>query len=378
MDVTAGAPEAMQVDTVIIGAGQAGLSTGYHLQRLGRSFVILESNSRVGDTWRKRWDSLRLFTPARFDGLDGMPFPAPAFAFPTKDEMADYLEAYARHFDLPVLTRTRVERVWREGGRFIVSAGGQTFEAANIVIAMSSYQTARVPAFASELAPAIRQLHSLDYRNLEQLSDGPVLIVGAGNSGAEIAIEAARAGRTTYFSGRPTGEIPFRIEGTASRLGLARFVFRFVFHRVLTVDSPIGRRARRSTISKGTPLIRTREKDLAAVGVTRVPRVEGVRAGLPLLADGRTPDVANVVWCTGFHPGLSFIDLPIFDAHGEPRHERGIVKEQPGLFLVGQHFQYSLSSMMIHGVGRDAERIAKAIGARPPSRAHARGVLATA
>jgi putative flavoprotein involved in K+ transport len=378
MDVTAGTPEPMQVETVIIGAGQAGLSTGYHLERLGRSCVILERNRRVGDTWRKRWDSLRLFTPARFDGLDGLRFPAPKNAFPTKDEMADYLEAYARHFDLPVLTGTRVERVWREGARYMVSTGDQLFEADNVVIAMSSYQTGRVPKFASELAPNITQLHSIDYRNLEQLKDGPILVVGAGNSGSEVAIEAARSGRTTYFSGRVTGEIPFRIEGTASKLGLARFVFRFVFHRVLTVDTPMGRSARRKLISMGTPLIRTREKDLTEARVTRVPRVEGVRDGLPLLADGRTLDVSNVVWCTGFNLGLSFIDLPIFDADGEPRHQRGIVTEQPGLFLVGQHFQYSLSSTMIHGVGRDAARIANAIAVRRPSGARVREALATA
>jgi putative flavoprotein involved in K+ transport len=377
MDVRTGAPEPMQVDTVVIGAGQSGLSTGYHLTRLGRSFVILEANDRVGDTWRKRWDSLRLFTPARFDGLDGMPFPAPKNSFPTKDEMADYLERYARHFDLPVLTRTRVDRLWRVGAGFMVAAGDQLFEANNVVIALSSYQTGRVPAFASELAPEIVQLHSVDYRNLGQLRKGPILVVGAGNSGAEIAIEAARAGRMTYFSGRVTGEIPFRIDGTASRLGLAKLVFRLVFHRVLTVDTPIGRKARIKMLSMGAPLIRTREGDLVQAGVKRVPRVEGVRRGQPMLADGRTLDVSNVVWCTGFNPGLSFIDLPIFDAEGEPRHERGIVPEQPGLFFVGQHFLYSLSSTMIHGAGRDAARIAKAIAMRPAP-ARAPGALAMA
>jgi putative flavoprotein involved in K+ transport len=368
MNVTAGAPEPVQVETVIIGAGQAGLSTGYHLARLGRSFVMLESNQRIGDTWRKRWDSLRLFTPARFDGLDGMPFPAPRYSFPTKDEMADYLETYAAHFRLPVRTGVRVDRVWREGERYMVAAGDQLFEAENIVIAMASYQTARVPSFATELSPDITQLHSLDYRNLGQLKAGAVLIVGAGNSGAEIGVEAARSGRQTYFSGRATGQIPFRIEGMPARLGLAPFVFRFVFHRVLTVDTPIGRSARRKIFSMGTPLIRTRERDLAAASAIRVPRVEGVRDGLPLLADGRTLDVANVVWCTGFDLGLSFVALPIFDAGGEPRHERGIVTEQPGVYLVGQHFLYSLSSTMIHGVGRDAERIGKAIARRMGSR----------
>ncbi|MDQ2767791.1 MAG: NAD(P)/FAD-dependent oxidoreductase [Gemmatimonadota bacterium] len=357
--------EPERIETVIIGAGQAGLSTGYHLAKLGRQFVILESNRRVGDTWRKRWDSLRLFTPARYDGLDGMQFPAPKHSFPTKDEMADFLEAYAARFNLPVRTGVRVDRVWREGTRYMVAAGDQLFEADNVVIAMASYQTPRIPSFASALSPDIMQLHSLDYRNLAQFHPGAVLIVGAGNSGAEIAIEAARAGATTYFSGRVTGEIPFRIEGRAARLGLAPFIFRFVFHRVLTVDTPMGRSARRRMLSMGTPLIRTREADLVGAGVTRVPRVDGVRRGLPLLADGRTLDVANVVWCTGFNLGLSFIDLPIFDAAGEPRHDRGIVTEQPGLFLVGQHFLYAMSSTMIHGVGRDAERIANAIAMRP-------------
>jgi putative flavoprotein involved in K+ transport len=364
MDVTAGAPEPVQIETVIIGAGQSGLSTGYHLARLGQSFTILEGNERVGDTWRRRWDSLRLFTPARFDGLDGLPFPAPRHSFPTKDEMADYLEAYAAHFELPVRTGARVDRVWRDGARYMVAAGDRLFEAQNVVIAMASYQTARVPRFASELSPDIVQLHSLDYRNLEQMKPGAILVVGAGNSGAEIAVEAGRGGRQTYFSGRVTGEIPFRIEGTAGRYGLALILFRFVFHRVLTVDTPIGRSARRKVLSMGTPLIRTRERDLAAAGVARVPRVEGTRDGMPLLADGRVLDVANVVWCTGFNLGLSFIDLPIFDETGEPRHERGAVAGEPGVFLVGQHFLYSLSSTMIHGAGRDAKRVATAIATR--------------
>ncbi|MEO8881251.1 MAG: NAD(P)-binding domain-containing protein [Gemmatimonadaceae bacterium] len=359
---SAGTPE--RIETVIIGGGQAGLSAGYHLAQLGRPFVIIEGNARIGDAWRKRWDSLRLFTPARFNGLDGMPFPAPKHSFPTKDEMAGYLEAYAARFQLPVRTGARVERVWREGETLMVSTGGSVIEAENVVIAMASYQAPRIPPFAAELSTEITQLHSLDYRNVAQLRAGGVLIVGAGNSGAEIAIESARGGHATYFSGRVTGQVPFRIEGMASRYGLAPLIFRVVFHRVLTVDTPMGRAARRKTMKLGTPLIRTREQDLAGAGVTRVPRVEGVRDGLPLLADGRALDVTNVVWCTGFNPGLSFVDLPIFDDAGDSRQSRGIVAEQPGLFFVGQHFQYAMSSTMIHGVGRDAKRIATAIAAR--------------
>lgn len=365
-----------RIDTVIIGAGQAGLSTGYHLARLGRRFVILESNERIGDSWRKRWDSLRLFTTARFDGLDGMPFPAPRHSFPTKDEMADFLEAYALHFGLPVHTGVTVDRVWREGGRFMVQAGDSLIEADNVVIAMASYQAARVPEFASALDSKIVQLHSMEYRNSAQLRAGDVLLVGAGNSGAEIAVETARGGHATYLSGRATGQIPFRLESAAGRLALAPFVFRVIFHRVLTVDTSMGRSMRRKMLSKGLPLIRTKESDLAALGVTRVPRVVGARDGLPLLADGSTLDVANIIWCTGYDLGLSWIDLPIFEASGELRHKRGIVVEEPGIFFVGQHFQYSVSSTMIHGVGRDAERIARAIAVRRSAPAEADRMMA--
>src|SRR5688572_12241468 len=188
-------------NTVIIGAGQAGLSVGYHLQRRGVPFVILEANQRIGDSWRQRWDSLRLFTPARYDGLDGMRFPGPDFAFPTKDEMADYLEAYAARFDLPVRTGARVERVSRRGAHFLVQTADATLQAENVVVAMATFQQPKLPAYARELDAGIVQLHSSEYRNAAQLQEGPVLIVGAGNSGAEIAVEVAR-GHRVLMAGR--------------------------------------------------------------------------------------------------------------------------------------------------------------------------------
>src|SRR5262245_53690367 len=166
-----------RVHTIVIGGGQAGLSVGYYLKRQGRPFVILEANQRIGDTWRRRWDSLRLFTPARFDGLVGMPFPAPAYSFPTKDEMGDYLERYAARFDLPVRTGVKVDRLTREGRFYVITAGERRFEAEHVVVAMANYQVPRVPPFAGELDPGIVQLHSFDYRNPGQLREGPVLIV---------------------------------------------------------------------------------------------------------------------------------------------------------------------------------------------------------
>lgn len=341
---------------MIIGGGQAGLSVAYHLAKRGRPFVILEANGRIGDSWRNRWDSLRLFTPACYDGLAGLPFPADDWSFPTKDEMADYLEAYAAHFGLPVRTGVRVERLYKDGERFVVAAGGELFEAENVVVAMADYQSPRVPAFAGELNPSIIQVHSYDYRNPSQLRDGGVLIVGAGNSGAEISLELSRT-HPTWLSGRETGHMPFRIEGIASRLLLAPLALRFVFHRVLTMNTPIGRRARPKILSNGAPLIRVKPGDLTAAGVERVPKVVGTREGLPLLEDGRVLDAANVVWCTGFNPGFSWIDLPVFEAEG-PMHERGVVGSEPGLYFVGLEFLYAMSSVMVHGVGRDAEHIA--------------------
>jgi len=346
--------------TIVIGGGQAGLSVGYFLARQGRSFVILDASPRVGDVWRHRWDSLHLFTPAAFDGLAGMKFPAPAFSFPTKDEMADYLEAYARRFELPVRSGVRVDRLTRTDGRYQIDAGPHRFEADHVVVAMSSYQVPRVPPFAKELRPDILQMHSIEYRSPRQLKPGGVLLVGAGNSGAEIAIDVARE-HQTWVSGRDTGQVPFRIDGLASRLFLMRFLFRIVFHRVLTVGTPLGRRLRRTVFNQGGPLIRVKASHLAAAGVERVSRTTGVQHGLPVLEDGRPLDVANVIWCTGFGNGFSWIDLPIFDDNGEPRHRSGIATGEPGLYFVGLHFLHSFSSTMIHGVARDAKRIADTI-----------------
>ena len=359
--------ETERVQTIVIGGGQAGLSVGYHLSRRGLPFVLLEANDRIGDTWRKRWDSLRLFTPARFDAIPGMRFPAPKYYFPTKDEMADYLESYVARFKLPVRTGVKVDSLSREGTRYVVSAGDLRFEAEHVVVAMANYQSPRVPAFAQELDPAVVQLHSIDYRNLSQLRKGGVLIAGAGNSGSEIALEVARGGHRTWMAGRDTGHLPFRIDGVAGRHLLVPLVLRFLFFRVLTMDTPIGRKLRPQIVSKGGPLIRVKPKDLAAAGVERVPRVTGVKDGLPVLEDGRALDVANVIWCTGFHPGFSWIDLPVFGEDGEPIHERGVVVNEPGLYFVGLHYLYAMSSTMIHGVGRDAEYIAEAIVARARS-----------
>ena len=357
----AGEAEREYVETLVIGGGQAGLAMGYRLSQRDLPYKIVDANERIGDAWRNRWDSLRLFTPNRLNHLPGMPFPGYHWGFPSKNEMADYLASYARKFDLQIETGVRVERLSREGDRFVATSGDRRFEADNVVIAMSSWQRPRVPDFATELDPRIVQLHVAEYKNPGQLQEGDVLVVGAGNSGAEVAIEAARTHKV-LLSGAGTGAIPFRPESVAARV-LMPFIGRVIFHRVLTTGTPIGKKARPKWISTGEPLIRTKPRDLAAAGVERVPRVTGVESGLPQLEDGRSVEVANVVWCTGFHPGFSWIDLPVLGPQ-EPLHRRGIVESEPGLYFIGLKFLYSVSSEQIQGVGRDADYIAGRIAAR--------------
>jgi putative flavoprotein involved in K+ transport len=354
----------IRIHTIVIGGGQAGLSVGYYLKKLGVPFLILDAHDRIGDSWRRRWDSLRLFSPARYCGLPGMKVPGRGDAFLAKDELADYLETYADHFELPIRTGTRVDRVWKKAGKFMVAAGGSTFECDQVVVAMSNYQQPRIPAFAQELDPAVRQLHSHSYRNPAQLKDGDVLVVGAGNSGADIALELADS-HTTWLSGTESGHLPFRIETALCRFFVVRVV-RFVGHHVLSLRTPFGRKARPRMLHRAAPLIRVKPRDLTDRGVKRVPRVAGVSEGRPVLADGQTLNVNNVIWCTGYQPGFSWIDLPVqYDDSDYPMNERGIPSRSPGLYFVGLHFQYSMTSATLTGIGRDAKYIAETIASQP-------------
>jgi len=347
-------------DTVIIGGGQAGLATGYHLAKEGRDFVILDASERVGDSWRGRWDSLRLYSPAGYDGLPGMRFPASKTSYPTTCEMADFLEAYATRFELPVRSRTAVERLSKDGHRYVAMTGDLSFEADNVVVATGVMQKPHVPGFAGELDPRITQLHSNEYRNLSQLAPGRVLVVGASHSGADIAYEAA-ALHDTILSGPDTGQIPASVDTRRGRTGF-RVLF-FLGSHVLTADTPMGRKMRPHIRHGGAPLLRHRRNDLRDAGVERtLARTIGIRDGLPVLDDDRIVDVQNVVWCTGFRPDFSWIDVPFeIGDDGYPVQYRGVVASAPGLYFVGLLFLHSFTSMLIAGTGRDAGRVARHI-----------------
>jgi putative flavoprotein involved in K+ transport len=290
-----------------------------------------------------------------------MPFPAPGWSFPTRDEFVDYLRSYAAHWDLPVHSGMEARRLSYDGERYVVETDGRRFEADNVVVATGFDRLPKIPDFAGRLVPGIVQLHSSEYQDPAQLPDGDVLVVGAGNSGADIALELAASHRV-LLSGRHPGEVPWRIDRRPSRL-LTPMMF-FVFSHVFTVRTPVGRRMRPRVLAHSGPLVRVKSRDLAAAGVQRVPRVAGVRDGRPLLEDGRTPEVTTVVWCTGFRPDIRWIDLPVFDESGEPAQRRGVVETQPGLYFLGGLFQFALASSMIRGVGRDAGYIADHLSAR--------------
>jgi putative flavoprotein involved in K+ transport len=357
---------AQQFDTIVIGAGQAGLAAGHHLARRGKPFVILDAEDRVGGSWLNRWDSLKLFTPSIRDGLPGRPL-AGGFRFPTKDELLDYLERYVAEFELPVRLGVHVDGLFREDSGFRVTAGTQAFDADNVILATGAHRVPSTPSFAGDLLGDIVQLHSVDYRNPGQLAPGSVLLVGAGNTGAEIAMDLAPT-HTVLMAGRKVGEIPIDIRGWQGRLMFP--VLWWVWEHILTERSKPGRKVQAERFEgHGDPWIRQKEKDIQEAGVERTSRITAVVDGRLQNEDGEVLDVANVIWCTGFEKGFSWIDLPGLDSSGRLASERGAVVGQPGLYVLGQEFQYMFNSHTVGGVGKDAAYVVEQLDREPATAA---------
>ena len=334
------------LDVLVIGAGQAGLATAYHLRRRGLRFLVVDAAHELGHSWRSRWDSLRLFTPAQYDGLPGMPFPAPADTHPTKDQVADYLAAYAARFELPVLLDCRVRRLEQADGRYAVHTSQGTLTAHQVVVATGPFQTPVIPGVAAGLDPDVVQLHSSGYRNPTQLPPGPVVVVGAGNSGRQISLELATTGshQVTLAVRTESIELPQRWLGHDLFWWLTK-----VGVITKTADSRMARRMR----AKGDLVIGTYLAQLHGAGVTLRPRLTAATTDGVEFDDGSVQRPAAVVWATGFRPDYSWIDVPDVVVDGHVVHERGRTPAA-GLFFIGLPWQHTRGSALLGFVGDDA------------------------
>ena len=339
------------LDVIVIGAGQAGLAVGHHLAARDASFLLLDAGPEVGHSWRNRWDSLRLFSPAQYDSLPGLPFPAPADSHPSKDDVADYLAAYARHFDLPVRLNSPVLRLHHEDdGSFAVTTPIGVLHAEQVVVATGPFQSPHVPAVAGQLNPSVPQLHSAEYRNPTQVpGGGRVLVVGAANSGLQIAAELADTQSVTVAVGSRPTQLPQRIAGRDLFFWLTRAGF-----FTASADSRIARRLR----ARGDLVIGTRSSGLRRRGVAFRPRLTGFTDRTATFADGSMLEVDAVVWATGYRPDYSWLDVPgVIDATGAVRHTTGVT-EAPGLYFLGLPWQTARGSALLGFVGNDAATLA--------------------
>jgi putative flavoprotein involved in K+ transport len=341
----------MQTEVIVIGGGQAGLAMGYRLAQRGIGFVILDAAQHVGDAWRTRWDSLRLFTPARYSSLPGMPFPGDPDRYPGKDEVAEYLEAYATRFALPVRTGERVLALQRGPEGWIAATATTRYEAPQVVVATGPFQRPAIPGLSRGLPAEVVQIHSASYRNPAQLPTGDVLVVGAGNSGVQIAEELALTHRVHLAVGERMPRLPQRVMGKNLFWWLEKTGVMDV-----SVDSLLGRRMSRTDtlIGKSPRMLRS---------VCLHGRAMEVQGDAVLTADGGHVSPTSVVWATGFRPHFGWIEAPVLDGRGAPVHRRGVTSA-PGLYFLGLSWLYTRGSALIGWVGRDAEHLAPKVEAR--------------
>jgi putative flavoprotein involved in K+ transport len=346
----------LRLDVVVVGGSQAGLAMAWHLARQGLRFVVLEAGPEVGHTWRSRWDSLKLFTPAQYDALPGMAFPAPADTYPTKDPVADYLQAYAAAFDLPIRLNAQVTDLRRVGDDFEVRTADATYRARQVVVATGPFQVPFIPPPAAKLDPSVTQLHSAAYHNPHALPEGPVLVVGGGNSGFQIAEELAATRTVDLSIATRYPMLPQRRAGRdlfwwLTRLGVMR----------VTAGSRLGRRVQ----ARGEFIIGTNRKRLERAGVRFRPRLVDAEGRTVRFADhSLLEDIGVVVWATGYRPDYTWIQIPGVVHEGHVVHRRGVTVV-PGLYFLGLSWQHTRGSALLGFVNDDAAYLADRIATDP-------------
>jgi putative flavoprotein involved in K+ transport len=350
MDSNAHHPD-RQWDVIVVGGGQAGLAIAWHLAQRGLRFLVLEAASHIGASWRSRWDSLKLFTPAQYNALPGMAFPEPTDTYPGKDAVAEFLSRYAATFDLPVRLGTRVTGLRGVDGGFEVRAGAEVFHARQVVVATGPFQAPHVPTVAGGFDDSVSQLHSADYRNPDALPDGPVLVVGGGNSGLQIAAELAATRQVVVSVGERSPMLPQRLLGRdlfwwLTRLGVIR----------ISTASRLGRRLR----ERGEFVIGSSRRRLGRAGVRFRPRLVGADGRTARFADGSSLEVGLVIWATGYRFDYSWIEVPEVVRDGQVAHSRGVT-ERSGLYFLGLPWQHTRGSALLGFVADDAAHLAERI-----------------
>ncbi|WFR62521.1 NAD(P)/FAD-dependent oxidoreductase [Paenibacillus amylolyticus] len=338
-------------DVLVIGAGQAGLAAGYYLQQSGLTFLIVDAASSVGESWRKRYDSLRLFTPRMYDGLPGMPLGGNENDLPSKDEIADYFESYAKQMHLSIKLNCLISRLSKPDEVYYAETNDGIIEARNIIVATGPFQTPNVPPFAKSLSESVIQLHSSEYRNSSQLHPGTTVVVGGGNSGAQIAVElAADTRQTVYISiARNITFRPLHI--------MKRSIF-WYFDKLGILRSSADRRVGKWLRNQPEYVYGYELKELMTQGkVNMRPRAVNATDNRILYEDGSETRIDNIIWATGFKRNDGWIDIDAaFDSKGGIIHERG-VSSVAGLYYVGLPWQTSRGSALLGWVKYDAQKI---------------------
>ncbi len=338
------------LDFIIVGSAQAGLSMAYHLKQLGKSFLVVDKEDKIGESWLSRWDSLTLFTPTEFNHLEGMEFPAPKGHYPNKYEVAAYFESYVQKFEIPIQFNTLISSIEKKKGIFTLKHEHGEFKCQNVIIATGPFHTPYTPPFSIKINKKVTQIHSNYYKNLEQLQEGDALVVGGGDSGFQILDEVSKHGKKTYFAG------PSDVKTLPQEILGKTLWWWFTISGFLSSS-------KHSWIGK---MIENRPQPIIGLDIKEIlNRKNVIPVGRALSADGKditfendeVSTIKNIVWATGYRPNFNWIQGLELDKKGYPKNQRG-VSAIKGLFFIGLPWLHTRGSATLGGVKKDAAYLA--------------------